>query len=139
MVMRYWGKHVNVSDVVKVVGRAPFYGPHPRYMLAYWMKKHYGLKVIYIPSSNIEHLKMYINEGYPVVVLQEYSSFDRDGHNRVVIGYNDSREVFITNDPSPFGPNYEISYDKFEKLWKFEMPPVHQQREAYLVIPIVQK
>nr|NQU90965.1 C39 family peptidase [Bacteroidota bacterium] len=136
MVMRYYGKDVTVSDVFRVCGRAPFSGPHPRSKLSYWMKKNYGLRLVYIPSSNIEDLKMYINEGYPVVVLMNYSSFDKSGHNRVVTGYSDRKKVFITNDPSPFGPNYEISYDNFKKHWKFSMPPVHQQREAYLVIPI---
>jgi len=140
MVMRYWGKNANVHDVLKVVGLPPFRVGYEHPELMHWMEKHYGLKLRYLPYSKIEDIKLFINEGYPVVVHQTFSLNEKTGHNRVVIGYSDKRNVFITNDPSNLGPNYEIPYDTFKKLWSditlYESGP---HNKAYLVIPIEKK
>jgi len=58
-----------------------------------------------------------INQGYPVMVLQVYSSTIPSGHNRVVIGYNLEQEVLIVNDPSALGANYRMSFEYFDLLW----------------------
>jgi hypothetical protein len=135
MVMRYWGKDVHVDDVLKVVGRPPFRGyEHPK--LNWWMKKNYLLKFKYLPYSSIEDVKLYLIEGYPVIVHQSFSISDNTGHNRVVIGFSDKRGKFIINDPSWLGPNYEIKYADFKKLWVnityFENGP---SNKVYLVMP----
>lgn len=99
MVMRYWGKDIHVNDVLEVVGRPPFKGyEHPE--LNWWMKRKHGLRFKYLPNSSIENVKIYLNEGYPVIVHQTFSLFDNSGHNRVVIGYSDTNEIFVINDPS---------------------------------------
>ena len=136
MVMRFWGKDVHVNDVLKVVGLPPFKGyEHPE--LNVWMKKNHGLEFLYLPGSRIKDLKLYLNEGYPVIVHQTFTLKDNTGHNRVVIGYSDQRNVFIINDPSRLGRNYEISYTDFEKLWSrialYEPGPANK---IYLVVPL---
>ena len=136
MAMRYWGKDVHVNDVLKVVGLPPFMGyEHPE--LNAWMKKNHGLKFLYLPYSRVEDLKLYLIEGYPVIVHQTFSLNDNTGHNRVVIGYTDKRGVFIINDPSRLGPNYEIPYTHFEKLWSriatYEPGPPNK---IYLIMPL---
>jgi len=136
MVMRFWGKDVHVNDVLKVVGLPPFKGyEHPE--LNVWMKKNHGLEFLYLPGSRIKNLKLYLNEGYPVIVHQTFTLKDNTGHNRVVIGYSDQRNVFIINDPSRLGRNYEISYTDFEKLWSrialYEPGPANK---IYLVVPL---
>lgn len=136
MVMRYWRKDVHVQDVLEVVGSPPFADyEHPE--LNRWMKKNHGLRFKYLPNSSIEHVKLYLNEGYPVIAHQTFSSSEKGGHNRVVIGYSDKRGVFIINDPSRLGPNYEISYQDFKKLWVditfYEQGPPNK---VYLVMPI---
>lgn len=138
MVMRYWKKDVHVEDVLKVVGRPPFSGyEHPE--LNRWMKKNHGLKFRYLPNSTIEHVKLYLNECYPVIVHQTFSLSENTGHNRVVIGYSDKKGIFTINDPSRLGPDYEISYDDFKKLWRnitfYERGP---SNKVYLVMPINQ-
>jgi hypothetical protein len=120
------------------VGHPPFSGyEHPE--LNAWMKKDYGLKFRYLPNSTIEHVKLYLNDGYPVIVHQTFSLSENTGHNRVVIGYSEKKGIFIVNDPSKLGPNYEISYDDFEKLWEniifYEPGP---SNKMYLVIPVNQ-
>ena len=136
MVMRYWGKEVHVNDVLKVVGPPPFASyEHPE--LNAWMRKNHGLKFLYLPYSRVEDLKLYLNEGYPVIVHQTFSLKENTGHNRVVIGYSDTRGVFITNDPSRLGPSHEIPYTEFEKLWSrvatYEAGP---HNKIYLVTPL---
>ena len=135
MVMRYWGKDIHVYDVLEVVGRPPFKGyEHPK--LNRWMKRKHDLRFKYLFNSSIENVKLYLNEGYPVIVHQTMSLSDNTGHNRVVIGYSDPREIFIINDPSLKGPNYEISYTDFKKLWRnitvYENGP---SNKVYLVMP----
>jgi len=75
-----------------------------------------------------------------VTVDSTYLKFtlkDNTGHNRVVIGYSDKRGAFIINDPSRLGPNHEIPYIEFEKLWSriatYEPGP---QNKIYLVMPL---
>ena len=139
MVMRFWGKDVAVDDVLKVVGRPPFKGyEHPE--LNWWMKKNYELQFKYLPNSSIEQVKRYLNEGYPVILHQMFSSDETTGHNRVVVGYSDKKGVFIVNDPSPLGKDYEIPYAEFSKLWR-EITSYETwgpANKAYLVMPVKQ-
>lgn len=37
-------------------------------------------------------------------------------HARVVVGYDDTRQVFILHDPV-FGPEVEVSYEQFDRMW----------------------
>lgn len=136
MVIRYWGKDVTVQDVLRIVGYPPFQGyEHPE--LVDWMGKNYGLELKYLPYSKLEDIKTFLSKGWPVVVHQTFSLTENTGHNRVVVGYNDSIGVFIVNDPSNLGSNYSISYETFETLWKnitlYERGP---ENKAYLVIPL---
>ena len=137
MVMRYWGKDVHVDDILKVVGKPPFKGyEHPE--LNWWMKRNHKLKFKYLPNSSVEQVKRYLNEGYPVIVHQMFSSHEPTEHNRVVVGYSDKKGVFIVNDPSPFGKNYEISYAEFSKLWR-EIASYETSgpaNKAYLLMPV---
>jgi hypothetical protein len=138
MVMRYWKKDVDVQDIVKIVGLPPFQG-YDHQELNSWMAKNHNLRFKYLPYSTVDDLKLYLSEGYPVIVHQTMGNRDTSGHNRVVIGYDDNKGIFITNDPSRFGPNYEIPYPIFKELWadiaKFEKGP---SNKAYLVYKIDQ-
>jgi len=100
------------------------------------MKKNYELKFRYLPYLSIEDVKFYLIEGYQVIVHQTFSLSENTGHNRVVIGFSDKKGIFIVNDPSRLGPNYELKYADFKKLWanitNFEDGPPNK---AYLVMP----
>lgn len=135
MAMRFWGKDVHVNDVLKVVGYPPFGGPELT-ELNWWMKKNYGLKFKNLPNSSIRHVKLYLNEGYPVIVNQTFSLDQDVGHSRVVIGYSDKQGVFIVNDPSLLGPNHKISYADFRTLWwKIVLSDQSPSYNVYLVMP----
>jgi len=137
MVMRYWGKDVHVNDVLKVVGLPPFTVGYEHPELNGWMKKNHGLEFLYLPYSRGEDLKLYLGEGYPVIVHQTFSLQENTGHNRVVIGYSDKKGVFIVNDPSRLGRNHEIPYPEFEKLWgRIAMYEPGPHNKIYLVMPL---
>jgi hypothetical protein len=78
MVMRYWGKDVHVNDVLKVVGLPPFTVGYEHPELNGWMKKNHGLEFLYLPYSRVEDLKLYLGEGYPVIVV---SGGEKDARN----------------------------------------------------------
>lgn len=86
-------------------------------------------------------LKSVVAQGYPVAVLQNFYPDSDDPHYRVVVGYNDLKDVFIVNDgwsrefkvPSGYVgstnpmsnpiswdsdfPGMEMSYDDFKQAW----------------------
>jgi hypothetical protein len=37
--------------------------------------------------------------------------------SRLLLGYDDTRQVFVMHDPS-FGPNLELGYEEFERMWR---------------------
>jgi hypothetical protein len=137
MVMRYWGKDVHVNDVLKIVGLPPFRVGYEHPELNAWMKKNYSLEFLYLPGSRMDDMKLYLIEGYPVIVHQAFSLRENTGHDRVVIGYSDKKGVVIVHDPSRLGRNYEIPYADFEKLWSriavYEPGPTNK---IYLVMPL---
>ena len=56
MVMQYWGKKINVNDIIEVVGYPPFQSySHPK--LNQWMKRNHGIRFRYLYNSNIEDAK----------------------------------------------------------------------------------
>lgn len=83
----------------------------------------YGALEAHLP--NVNSLVNLINDGYPIVVLQEQFTGCNYGHYRVVIGYvKDGGNIvsIITHDPwylTPGGPNYHIGYSTFIDLWSY--------------------
>lgn len=93
-------------------------------------------------SEWMDELKAVVAQGYPVAVLQNFYPDGEDPHYRVVVGYDETREVFIVNDgwsrefkaPSDYqgststmsSPNawdsdfsgMEMSYSDFEMAWR---------------------
>jgi len=91
-------------------------------------------------EGTVEGLMKLILKGHPVIVYQ-YAWLPKETkptsvsnsndttakpkqtdpgrpHFRVVIGFDEKREVFITHDPAPkLGKNYEIPFQQFKALW----------------------
>ena len=55
--------------------------------------------------------------GIPVIVEQLLQESEDIAHFRLVRGYDDSVQVFVTGD-SYFAPTYNLSYTAFERLWR---------------------
>ncbi len=69
-------------------------------------------------------LKSFIAAGYPVIMLTWYDTSYQTGHFRVLRGYDDSKDVFIVNDPwytDPYqGPNAYFKQEFLvDNLWEY--------------------
>jgi len=86
----------------------------------------------------LEELKVLIDEGYPIIVLQWFDFYEEAGHVRVVIGYDDTTGEVIFHDPwdrgqsallyygqgttieeRTLGERSRLSYDDFISLWNY--------------------
>lgn len=114
MVLGYWGTNISKEDIA-----AEIYDPAARItymseMVSYSMT--YGFNSQDFTGS-ISDLKMWINDGVPLIVLQRFSLENPYGHYRVVVGYNDSSAMMFAFDPKK-GMNFTISYAEFAQLWQ---------------------
>lgn len=69
-------------------------------------------------NSTLDEVKMWVSHGYPVIVSQYFGipPYERDGHVRVVVGYDDSKSIFYTMDPAV--GSLELYYGTFKELWE---------------------
>jgi tetratricopeptide (TPR) repeat protein len=85
-------------------------------------------------NGNIEDLKRLIRENIPVIILQQVvDKIVKKGHYRVVIGYDDSKEVMIVHDPW-LGEKLAISYDTFSKIWNWGEGP-NKKNWTLIILP----
>lgn len=112
-------------------------------------------------EGTVKTVMKLIWEGRPVIVYQHSrlpketkpvnASGDRDEtakpkqikpgrpHFRVVIGFDEKREVFITHDPAPqLGKYYEIPFQQFEKLWDIPWYSDENTTKRRLLIAVVE-
>jgi len=114
MVLGYWGTNRSQGDIATEI-----FDPGARITSMSDMVSYptpYGFNSQDFTGS-IYDLKMWINGGVPLIVLQRFSLEDPYGHYRVVVGYNDSSAMMFTLDPIN-GVNFTISYAKFAQLWQ---------------------
>lgn len=104
-----------------VVSPAIVPAAHP--MMPFWpaMAAAKGLKITQKgPSSGV------LGRMEPLETFRKLERFFKMGTlwetlfsaSRVVIGYDDDRKMLILHDPT-FGPGWEVSYDEFERMWKY--------------------
>jgi hypothetical protein len=127
------------SDLSTTVGER-----WPEYIVTGYTARPVGYAAFYY-ASDVEwmsQLQGVVAQGYPVAVLQNFYPDSEDPHYRVVVGYDQLREVFIVNDgwsrefkvPSGYTgstnpmsnpiswddefPGMEMSYADFELAWR---------------------
>ena len=93
---------------------------------------HYHLKAraytIFSPRDPVRYL---LANDIPVIAGQRLSLDEDIGHYRVVKGYDDATQEFITDDPlQRLGPDYHIPYDTFVKLSYAFIPVYPRDRDA---------
>ncbi|MHB0912867.1 MAG: C39 family peptidase [Armatimonadota bacterium] len=67
-------------------------------------------------NGTIADLKKSVSKGYPVLILQDKSRTSRDGHFRVVVGYNDLRGTVTLRDSVQPGLIIQ-PYTEWDQLW----------------------
>jgi len=117
MVLRYHGIAVTEEDILKLLdGSAPVVGVHVSRMRD--IATHYGLSAL-IGEGSPDLIRCALALGYPVLVYQYAAPGNDVPHMRVVVGFDDTAQVYHTLDPAPdLGPNNVIPYPEFEALWR---------------------
>jgi len=118
MALSYWGRGETQHDV------APALKPDPEDKnISPWEMEIYtrglGLGAIARAGGNLKQLKSLVRAGFPVVVETWYVRDTRDqlGHYRLIVGYDDAVQEFITYD-SLHGPDVTIGYRELDELWR---------------------
>lgn len=124
MALSYWGRGETQYDI------APVLKPDPEdknvslsEMETY--TRDLGLGAIVRAGGSLERLKALVHAGFPVIVETWYvrdagdssSRSDQLGHYRLVIGYDDIAQEFLTYD-SLHGPDVTIGYQEMDELWR---------------------
>ena len=117
MILHYWGDDVNLQMVGNSIDHEED-GAHDYELADYAEERDFTVIVfddsdVYYRSSVLDELKIWVCYNYPVGVGTDYSLEDETGHERIVIGYDESYVYMI--DPN-FG-DYQVTYDIFDELW----------------------
>jgi tetratricopeptide (TPR) repeat protein len=127
MALSYWGQSLTQYDV------APILKPDAEDKnVSLWEMERYvrglGLGAIARVGGSVAQLKTLIQAGFPVIVETWYVRDARDqlGHYRLIIGYDDVAQEFMTYD-SLHGPDVVIGYQELDELWRVF-------NRAYLVV-----
>jgi len=118
MALSYWGRGETQHDV------APVLKPDPEDKnVSLWEMEGFvrslGLGAIVRVGGSLDRLKALVRAGFPVVVETWYvrDASDQLGHYRLVIGYDDGAQEFLTYD-SLHGPDVTIGYQELDELWR---------------------
>ncbi|MCK4298897.1 MAG: C39 family peptidase, partial [Planctomycetes bacterium] len=132
MALSYWGRGETQYDV------APVLKPDPEDKnVSPWEMEAYarglGLGAIVRVGGTLDGLKSLVRAGFPVVVETWYVRDARDqlGHYRLIIGYDDAAQEFLTYD-SLHGPDVTIGYQELDELWRVF-------NRAYLVVHTLER
>ncbi|MDY6877990.1 MAG: C39 family peptidase [Chloroflexota bacterium] len=127
MALSYWERGETQYDV------APVLKPDPEDKnVSLWEMEAYtrglGLGAIVRAGGTLDGLKSLVRAGFPVIVETWYVRDARDqlGHYRLIIGYDDTAQEFLTYD-SLHGPDVTIGYQELDELWRVF-------NRAYLVV-----
>ncbi len=132
MALSYWGRGETQHDV------APVLKPDMEDKnVSLWEMEAYarglGLGAIVRAGGTLDQLKELLRAGFPVIVETWYvrDLHDQMGHYRLIIGYDDAAQEFMTYD-SLHGPDVVIGYQELDELWRVF-------NRAYLVIYAVEE
>ena len=123
MALSFWGWQGNKDIVGPVVKPDPKDKNVMPYEMADYVAENTDLGVVVRVGGNLDTLKRFISNGYPVLV--EKGTYLRDltgvvswmGHYQVVTGYDDGEETFITQD-SYVGAEHSVPYEEMARNWR---------------------
>jgi len=118
MGLSYFGRPETQREIASVLRPDPEdKNVSPKEMAEYVHSLGLGARVM--AGGTLERLKRLLRAGFPVIVETWYVRDARDqlGHYRLIIGYDDTENTFITQD-SLDGPFLHIRYDQLDELWR---------------------
>jgi tetratricopeptide (TPR) repeat protein len=127
MALSYWGRDETQYDVAPVLKP----DPEDKNVSLWEMEMHVrdlGLGAIVRVGGTLDRLKTLVRAGLPAIVETWYvrDAHDQLGHYRLIMGYDDTVQEFLTYD-SLHGPDVTIGYRELDELWRVF-------NRAYLVI-----
>lgn len=118
MLLSYFGSERTQQDA------APVLKPDPDDKnVSPWEMESYvrdlGFEVIVRVNGDLERIKALLRAGLPVIVETWYvrDASDQLGHYRLIVGYDDAAQEFMTYD-SLHGPDVPIGYKELDELWR---------------------
>jgi hypothetical protein len=83
-------------------------------------------------------IRLLLANDIPVIVGQLLAVDDRIGHYRVIKGYDDVAQEFISDDPlQKMGPDYRIPYATFDRLRTNSFVAVYPPEKDFLVLALM--
>ena len=125
MALTYWGWDGNRD----VIGKAIKPSNDDKNVMPYELQDFVtdnvpGMSTVMRYGGDIDMLKRLISAGFPVVAEKGY--YERDytgkmgwmGHYQFITGYDDTKNVIISQDTYLDGPNFPILYEDFMNGWR---------------------
>jgi hypothetical protein len=84
-----------------------------------WVKELYGLRAVWRNNGTNAQIRSLISNGFAPLVTQwmEDPTISRIAHWRSVVGYDDAKGVFYSNDPMR-GRYVPLAYEWFDRVWQ---------------------
>lgn len=131
MVMHYYDPSITLEMVELDALKATDGGSYNNFMAL--LAEQYGFKTHAFPGT-IDGLIQLLKLGKPVIVAQYPSlSEKKSNHDRIVVGFDQDKEILFVNDPS-VGENIPYSYEKFMSLWESNVG-LDEKYYSVLVVP----
>ena len=118
MTLSYWGRDETQYEIAPVLKPDPEdKNVSPSEIESY--VRDLGLGAIVRVGGTLNRLKALLRAGFPVIAETWYvrDAHDQLGHYRLLIGYDDSAQQFITYD-SLHGSDVPIGYQELDELWR---------------------
>jgi ABC-type bacteriocin/lantibiotic exporter with double-glycine peptidase domain len=136
MVLNYYGVKKSKDDLKSELNFNPKRGISP-VSIVYFPFSKYDFKGEIVLNSSIDDLRLWISSDRPVIVRQYANRnnklYSKIGHYRVVVGYDDAKQVVYVNDPER--PDVlPISYRDFNEFWDMTDQADNSTKNFMLVI-----
>lgn len=118
MGLDHWGVTVSQQDIADIIRPNPNDG-HVSVEQIRMAAASLGLESRYIPSGDLELIRSFVQEGFPVMMPTWHIDSDSSqmGHYRLVHGFDDETGRFNIRDSlEPVG--YSMTYETFDLLWR---------------------
>jgi ABC-type bacteriocin/lantibiotic exporter with double-glycine peptidase domain len=117
ILLGYYDHWITQREVNEYVSAGPALCDFADYVPQYQLMA----RVYQPPPSRDQNLLLAVRQllanRIPVIVIQRLEPDSNIGHYRVIRGYDDLTEEFISDDPlQSKGPEYRISYDVFDEI-----------------------
>lgn len=124
MALNFWGWDGDRDDVGRAIKSTDADKNVMPYEMVDFANENAGLGAISRVGGDVELIKRFLANGFPVVAEKGYIQRDSTGkwawmgHYQFVTGYDEAGGYFIVQDTYRDGPNFHVPYDVFYTGWR---------------------